>query len=92
MYLPIPIELAACHTARPKPLLTCTDSGVDARSGLVQGPAGAVTEGSKAIGCSLAKIGHALGHVMANVLTPVIAGYATDNRAKEESKHSSPPF
>jgi hypothetical protein len=27
---------------------------------------------------------------MANVLTPVIAGDATDNRAKEESKHSSP--
>jgi hypothetical protein len=27
---------------------------------------------------------------MTNVLTPVKAGYATDNRAKEESKHSSP--
>jgi hypothetical protein len=90
VYLPIPFGLAACRTARPKPLLTRTDSGVDARSGLVQGPAGAVTEGSKAIGSSLAKIGQALGHVMANVLTPVIAGYATNNHAKEEAKHSSP--
>jgi hypothetical protein len=84
VYLP-PIGLAACLTGRPKPLLTRTHSGVNARSGLVQGPAGAVTEGSKAIGCSRAKIGQALGHVMANVLTPVIAGYATGNSAKEES-------
>ncbi len=91
VYLPIPVVLS-CRTGRPKPLLTRADGGVEAQSGLAQGPAGAVTEGSKAISCSPAKIGQALRHVMANVLTPVIAGYATDSRAKEESKHSSPPL
>jgi hypothetical protein len=84
--------LAACSTRRPKPLLTRTHSNVYARSGPVQRPAGAVAERSKAVGCSLTKIGRAFGHVVTNVLAPVIAGYTADNRAKDESKHTYTPF
>jgi hypothetical protein len=84
--------IAACNTRRPQSLLTRTHGGVNARSGPVQRPAGADAHRSQAVGCSLAKIGHAFGHVATNVLAPVIAGYTADNRANNESKHQHTPF
>src|SRR4029450_6363046 len=84
--------IAAYSTRRPQSLLTRTHGGVNARSGPVQRPAGADAHRSQAVGCSLAKIGHAFGHVATNVLAPVIAGYTADNRANNESKHRYTPL
>jgi hypothetical protein len=85
-----PVEIAACSTRRPEPLLTRTHGGVEARSGPVQRSAGAAAEGAQAIGCSFAEIGDTVGQVGANVVSPVIAGYAASDRAKDESKQSVP--
>src|SRR5262245_49417285 len=76
---------------RPKPLLAGPNAGVDARSGPVQRAAGALAEGAQAICRLVAEIGEAVGHVVANILSPVIGGRAAGNRAQKESEHGSPP-
>src|SRR4030095_4721094 len=92
LYLPIP-DWARCLQYRSGAALP-DPYGQRCRGAIAPGPVPhwRGRPGYPAVSCSLAQMWDAVRHVVSNVLSPVVAAYAADDRAKEEAEHPSAPY
>jgi hypothetical protein len=67
--------------------LACAHGAVDARPSTIHRAGRPITKGSQPVRYSVSEVRTAARHVLTNPISPVIAGYAAGQRAKEQPKH-----